>query len=75
MKEEDIKDCLKTYKWTRSYLDNTNGRERLKDYVHYVAKVCHNYLTLLSFNVYNTLKKGFFFKERVIFHGRDQAVR
>lgn len=39
MKKADVEDCLKTYRWTRSYLDNTNGRERLHDYVHYVAKV------------------------------------
>ena len=39
MKDEEILESVKAYGWLQSYLDNTEGRERLQDYVHYVAKV------------------------------------
>ena len=39
MKDHDLVQALETHEWLRSYLDNTEGRERLQDYVHYVAKV------------------------------------
>lgn len=38
-RQSDIEDCVESYTWVRSFLNNTNGRERLKDYVYYVAKV------------------------------------
>lgn len=72
MKEADAEECLKTYRWTQSYLDNTNGRERLHDYVHYVAKV-RSYTEPNSLQLTDLIYifLGFVFEECFIDHGGE----